>query len=68
MFVDLNFVFYVIMIKFIGGLFLDFSDSFILFLDVVCYVKVVKRFFDWFEVGLGFNKINILIKFVYNVI
>lgn len=68
MFVDLNFVFYVIMIKFIGGLFLDFSDSFILFLDVVCYVKVVKIFFDWFEVGLGFNKINILIKFVYNVI
>lgn len=67
-FVDPNFAFHVTMTKFIGGLLLDFSDSLSLPLDVVRYAKAVKRSFDRLEAGLGFNKTNILTKFVHNAI
>lgn len=48
-FIDLKFEYYVIMIKLVGGLFLDFSEVFVLFYDVVCYVKVLNVLFEFFE-------------------
>ena len=67
-FADPNFAFHVTMTKFVGGLLLDFSDTFILHLDVVRYAKAVKRSFDRFESSLGADKSNISTKFVHNAI